>query len=285
MQYTSTQQMRTAPSLRRNAPHYATLRWALKFGARISTGLAIGTTHGFNSGCMADYIYENEANGTSFFGELIDRIYLNQSINRALRARATLLKDQLRSIIQERAERGASTRILDLASGVGRIHVELLQEETCQDVSVTCVDNDSVALEEGQYVAEQAGVESQITYVYGNAFQLVDAFNNALLEEVPDVVVVSGLYESIADDAVVCQSLLQIHTLLRPNGNLLVTTQPSHPRQEIVANVLSNQRGEPWVIATRPLSRMKRWMREAGFHTLTSDEEPEGLCGVVWGLA
>jgi 2-polyprenyl-3-methyl-5-hydroxy-6-metoxy-1,4-benzoquinol methylase len=160
-----------------------------------------------------------------------------------------------------------------------------LQEETCQDVLVTCVDNDSVALEEGQYVAEQAGVESQITYVYGNAFQLVDASNNALLEEVPDVVVVSGLYESIADDAVVCQSLLQIHTLLRPNGHLLVTTQPSHPRQEIVANVLSDQRGEPWVIATRPLPRMKRWMREAGFHTLTSDEEPEGLCGLVWGLA
>lgn len=44
---------------------------------RLSKGIRIGFKHGFDSGTMLDYVYENKPQGAFIIGKLIDRNYLD----------------------------------------------------------------------------------------------------------------------------------------------------------------------------------------------------------------
>src|SRR5207244_2550282 len=51
---------------------FAPVRWLMKGPGRLSRGIAIGCKHGFDSGVMLDYIYQNLPQGLTPLGRLID---------------------------------------------------------------------------------------------------------------------------------------------------------------------------------------------------------------------
>jgi len=80
-----------------------------------------------------------------------------------------------------------------------------------------------------------------------------------------DVVVVSGLYEILTDDAAVRASLAGIRALLPPGGLIVLTGQPRHPQLRFIAGVLTHRDGRPWIMRPRPVHELERHLTEAGF--------------------
>lgn len=278
MQLAKAPLQRAMPDRRPYDLRYALLRAGLRLGGRLSDGIAVGLAQGFDSGPMLDYVYRNQPAGRGGLGRAIDRIYLNQIGWRAIRARKTLLQQYLRTLLLARRTWNEPTHLLDVAAGPGRYHLELLAELSGADIRLTCRDLDGAGLAQGRRIAAEMGLADRVRYERGDATSPADL---AQVSPAPDIVVVSGLYEILTDDAAVCRSLCAIRAILPPRGMLLFTTQVRHPQLELIANVLTNRHGEPWVMGTRPLARVERWAREAGFRSVGSELEPNGLFAVT----
>ncbi len=63
----------------RGAIKWRALSALLRTLGRTSEGIELGYRHGFDSGPMLDYVYENRARGRLLLGRLIDRFYLSRS--------------------------------------------------------------------------------------------------------------------------------------------------------------------------------------------------------------
>ena len=98
----------------------------MKGPGRLSRGIDLGWKHGFDSGVMLDYIYQNRAQGLTSLGRLIDRSFLNAIGSRGIRVRRTLLEQALRRLIAETHAAGRPVRLLDIASGPGRYVLETI---------------------------------------------------------------------------------------------------------------------------------------------------------------
>lgn len=116
-------------------------------------------------------------------------------------------------------------------------------------------------------------------------YEVGDAFDPAPTEQTlggrPDVIVVSGLYELILDDDLVRRSIGRLHDLLAPGGTLVFTTQIEHPQLAMIAGVLTNRDGEPWVMRCRSVDDVETWARAAGFDAVSSRAEQVGLFTVT----
>jgi SAM-dependent methyltransferase len=250
---------------------------------RTSTGIDLGYRQGFDSGPMLDYVYRNRPSGRWGIGALADWLYLNTIGWRAIRARKTLLKRVLRAEIAGRARPGAPVVLADVAAGPGRYLLELSQEPRpdgtplAAQVQVICRDLDRAGLAQGAAQAAALGL-TNLRYEPGDA---TDAASLAQIRPTPAIVVVSGLYELFTDAAPIQRSLRGIYALLPPGGTLVFTTQVRHPQLELIANVLVNREGRPWVMVCRGLAEVEGWARAAGFTVAQSQEEPLGLFGVT----
>lgn len=245
---------------------------------RASNGISLGYRYGFDSGEMLDYVYENRPRGRFVYGPAVDRFYLNAIGWRAIRARKNLLKTTLRTIIDSNHERGQATTILDVASGPGRYLQELDGElEDTADLEIICRDLDPAGLEQGRAQAQRAGLKN-IRYEVGDA---CDPASLAAVDPRPNLVVGSGLYELLLDPAMIQKSMGGIHALLPEEGHFVFTTQVTHPQLELIANVLPNRLGQPWVMVCRPCREVEGYARGAGFQNLSSRMEPIGLFAVT----
>jgi hypothetical protein len=92
---------------------------------------------------------------------------------------------------------------------------------------------------------------------------------------------VSGLYELFTDPAPIRRSLRGIYAALPPGGTLVFTTQVTHPQLELIANVLVNREGRPWIMVCRSLAEVEGWAAEAGFGQIRSQCERHGLFSVT----
>src|SRR5207245_4490991 len=101
-------------------PWFAPVRWLMKGPGRLSRGIDVGWNHGYDSGVMLDYIYQNRAQGLTPVGRLIDRLFLTAVGWRGVRVRRTLLETALRLLIEQTHAAGRPVRLLDIASGPGR---------------------------------------------------------------------------------------------------------------------------------------------------------------------
>lgn len=264
---------------------FARLRWwplRLLLGSvgRLATGIRIGRRHGFDSGTMLDYVYLNQAHGRLGIGRLIDRAYLSAIGWRAIRARRVLLTDVLRERIAANRHAGRPTRILDVAAGPGRYLQDLLLgEQNPGDVRILCRDRAPDGLRRGADLAATRNLGDRIRYEAGDAFD--PAPTEQALGGRPDVIVVSGLYELILDDDLVRRSMGRLRDLLAPGGTLVFTTQVEHPQLAMIAGVLTNRDGEPWVMRCRSVDEVETWARAAGFDAVGSRAEPVGLFTVT----
>jgi hypothetical protein len=81
----------------------------------------------------------------------------------------------------------------------------------------------------------------------------------------PNIAIVSGLYELFGDNKLVRTSLAGLARALPPGGLLIYTNQPWHPQIEMIARVLTNRDGKPWIMRRRTQEEMDQLVTAAGF--------------------
>ena len=146
-----------------------------------------------------------------------------------------------------------------------------------EDVEVVCRDMDVAGLAQGIEMAATWGL-SNVRHERGDAF---DPASIASVKPAPNLVIVSGLYELFLDHQMIATSLRAIYDVIEPGGTVLVTTQVKHPQLDMIANVLPNREGLPWVMECQPVSLTEDWLRQAGFVVVASQTEALGLFGVT----
>ena len=227
----------------------------------LSDGMSLGYRHGFDSGPMLDYVYENRAHGRFGLGRVLDRVYLNAIGWRGIRQRKRHLQELLREVIGTLRTEGRSIHIVDIAAGPGRYLLEILDElRPADDVHATLRDWDETGLAQGRRLAQAMGISS-VRYERGDAF---DPHDLARVSPKANVVVVSGLYELFADNERIRRSLSGVMSLLEPEGYFIYTNQPAHPQLELIARCLPNREGKPWVMRLRSQAEMDQLLAEAG---------------------
>lgn len=266
------------------------LKWRIMSGlmntaGRASKGISTGYRYGFDSGEMLDYVYQNRPSGLLPIGPIIDFFYLNTIGWRAIRARKELLKRILLGEIESASGNHPDRplHLVDLASGPGRYLLELYQEisqvgkSLNNGLHITCRDLDTQGLQLGKARAEALGL-GNVRYEPGDA---TDPASLSDISPTSDIVVVSGLYELFTNPALIKRSMAGIYDILPPGGKLVFTTQVSHPQLELIANVLVNSEGKPWVMVCRSLAEVEGFATEAGFKVFKSQLESTGLFGIT----
>jgi hypothetical protein len=67
---------------------------------------------------------------------------------------------------------------------------------------------------------------------------------------------------------------------VEPGGYLIYTNQPWHPQQEMIARVLPNRDGEPWIMRCRTQAEMDQLASNAGFRKIDMLIDDEGIFSV-----
>mgnify|MGYP002784676069 CR=1 FL=1 len=251
----------------------APMRWLMKGPGRLSRGIDLGWTHGFDSGAMLDHVYRNEAQGWSPLGRLIDRIYLNAIGWRGIRVRRKLLEQTLRSIIEATHADGRPVRILDIASGPGRYVLEMMRALPNIPMSAHLRDYMQVNLDAAARLRDALGL-TRVTLSQGDAF---DRASLASITPKPTIAIVSGLYELFPENEPVRRSLAGLADAVEPGGHLMYTNQPWHPQLEFIARVLTNREGKPWVMRRRTQAEIDELVERSGFEKVSQEIDPWGI--------
>jgi len=64
---------------------------------------------------------------------------------------------------------------------------------------------------------------------------------------------------------------------IEEGGYLIYTGQPWHPQIEMIARVLTNRDGEPWVMRRRTQPELDALVREAGFEKIRTRVDKRGI--------
>ncbi|TWU43887.1 Phospholipase YtpA [Novipirellula aureliae] len=242
---------------------FAAQRIGLTTAGRLSRGVKIGWESGFDSGQSLDHVYRNRAEGTTPLGRWVDRNYLNSIGWRGIRGRKVHMEELLDKAIAQVAEREGEITILDIAAGPGRYVIETIGRNKSLPIRAILCDRDRGGLEEGKALAKSLGLSDRIEFKQSDAFD-PEAIKRAAGDSVVNIAIVSGLYELFPENAPIEQSLAGIASVLADEGFLLYTDQPWHPQQEMIARVLPNRDGDPWVMRCRSQFEMDALVREAG---------------------
>ncbi len=241
---------------------FGLVRMAMHTVGRLSDGLRLGWKSGFDSGVSLDYVYRNKAAGSFFIGRIFDRFYLNSFTWKGLRERKGNLKVTLQAAIDAIRDRGQPVRILDIASGPGRYLLEILRDHPDPSIQAHLRDYKSENLVEGETLAKAWQLADRVTFSRADAFD-IKSYN--LLPWKPNLVIVSGLFELIPDNARVRRAITGILSCLAPGGIVVYTGQPTHPQMEFAGRVLTNREGQFWIMRRRSLYELDQLFAKAGF--------------------
>lgn len=261
------------PTLSPKRLWFGAQRAFMKTTGRLSDGIRLGWRAGFDSGSSLEYVYENHPRGKMFVGKIIDRAYLNSVGWAEIRQRKLNIEKLLREAIERVSETGTPVRILDVAAGQGRSVIETLASLDDQNVPALLRDYEQVNVEAGRAIAARHGVR-------GVTFEQADAFDDASYESLdprPNIAIVSGLFELFSDNALVRRCLEGIANATEEGGYLIYTGQPWHPQIEMIARVLTNRDGEPWVMRRRTQRELDELVREAGFEKIMTRVDKRGI--------
>ncbi len=245
----------------------------MKTLGKLSRGVRLGLESGFDSGRTLDYVYENQPQGELGIGKLIDWSYLESIGWKGIRERRLNLEKLLKEAIRRQRAEGHPVRLVDIAAGAGRYVQQTLKDVAGSDLSALLRDNVEANLEQGRKISRQLGLTNV-------EFQQADAFSEeslAGLTPPPNVAIVSGLYELFGDNSWIARSLRGLARAVQPGGYLLYTGQPWHPQVEMIARVLTNRDGQPWVMRRRTQEEMDDLVRQAGFEKIVQEIDPWGI--------
>jgi alpha-beta hydrolase superfamily lysophospholipase/SAM-dependent methyltransferase len=253
---------------------YATQRLVLGTAGRLCEGIRVGWDTGFDSGRSLDYVYENRPRGRLLIGKWFDRVYLNSPGWRGIRQRSENLKELLRSAIAQVHRSGTPVRILDIAAGCGRYVLETAAESPAGTVeSIVLRDVTPANLQAAGELARGLSL-ANVECVRADAF---DEESLAAIDPPPTVAIVSGLYELFPDNAKVAASLRGLARAMRGGGLLIYTGQPWHPQLEMIARVLTNRDGQPWIMRRRTQQELDDLVRAAGFEKVGMEIDRDGI--------
>ena len=252
---------------------FAAQRAFLKTYGRLSNGIRLGWQAGFDSGSSLDYVYENRARGALLLGRIIDRFYLNNIAWAGIRQRKENIEKLLGEAVRRVSAKGATVRILDVATGQGRYVLDTLKSPAGQRATAVLRDYSAANVEAGQALAAQLGLK-------GIRFEQADAFDEASytsLTTAPNIAIISGLFELFPENAQLRTCLRGIASAIEDDGYLIYTGQPWHPQIEMIARVLTNREGEPWVMRRRTQRELDELVREAGFEKIRTEVGGRGI--------
>jgi alpha-beta hydrolase superfamily lysophospholipase len=253
-------------------------RLMLNTAGRLSKGVQIGWMAGFDSGQSLDHVYRNTPEGFTFLGRLIDKNYLNSPGWRGIRQRKAHMQQLLDQAIEKLRSENRPIQLLDIAAGPGRYVLDTIARHRQQgvEISATLCDRDFGGLSAGRKLAESMGITS-VVYRQSDAFS---AEAIAAIEPRPTIAIVSGLYELFPSNAPIRESLRGLATAVDSGGLLLYTNQPWHPQQEMIARVLPNRDGEPWVMRCRTQAEIDQLVAAAGFEKIRMLIDNDGIFSV-----
>lgn len=249
----------------------------MKTAGKLSRGIQIGWETGFDSGSMLDYVYENDPQGVTPVGRLIDRLYLDSPGWAGIRQRKANLESLLTWAIDQLLAKDEEVRVADIATGQGRYVLDVLKRYQEKPVSALLRDFSDINVEAGRDATTKMGLD-KVTFEQGDAFdgELVAALPNK-----PNVGIVSGLYELFPENGPVRESLEGFGRAIEPGGYLIYTNQPWHPQLEFIARVLTSHRGgEPWIMRRRTQQEMDQLVENAGFRKLAMEIDNDGIFSV-----
>ncbi len=261
----------------RGGPQFLVAKAGVKLAGRLSKGIEIGWSRGFDSGMSLDYVYENIPQGKSRLGELIDANYLNSIGWRGIRQRKINLEKALRRAIEETHAAGRNVHIVDIAAGTGRYVLETIRALPQIPVRALLRDEAQINVEIAARDAREAGLENVVAEV-GDAF---DSASLAALRPRATIGIVSGLYELFPSNDRVLESLGGLARAIEPGGYLIYTNQPWHPQLEFIARVLRNREGKPWIMRRRTTAEIDELVQSAGFEKLRMEIDRWGMFTVA----
>ena len=257
----------------RGGSHFLAARVALKIGGRLSKGIELGWRSGFDSGRSLDYVYENQPQGSSRLGKLVDANYLNSIGWRGIRQRKANLEKSLRAVIEKLHAEGRPIRILDVAAGAGRYVLETMRALPEIPMTATLRDNKQENVDAARALATELGLKN-VHIGVGDAF---DRAALARLTPRATIGIVSGLYELFPSNDAVLNSLGGLARAIEPGGCLIYTNQPWHPQLEFIARVLRNREGERWIMRRRTTAEIDELVRSVGFEKCMMEIDRWGM--------
>ena len=262
------------PACSSKSLYYKIISFLLRTFGTLSKGIRIGYRHGFDSGNIMNYIYENDPQGSSYVGKAIDRAFLNQKTCKAFRAIKKIQEDMISNYLKGRE--GRETFIVDLASGKADYIYDVMKE--CNsNANVLLRDITEKTLMESKDIAEERGLSENIRYQVGDALDIESLRN---ITPKPNLVIEVGLYGIIHDDEQIRDHFKALKEILNPDA-LLFNVQSDNEQIELIARTLINQHGEPCVWHLRPAELVIGWAKEAGFKNPEITMDPYDIYAVV----
>lgn len=247
----------------------------LRTAGRLSRGIRLGLTTGFDSGSSLDYVYRNQPAGFTPVGRLIDRFYLNSIGWQGIRIRRENLERALLQTARRLRDTDEPVRVVDIAAGHGRYVLEALARNGNRPDQILLRDYAPRNVEAGARLIRETGLSAIARFENGDAF---DRESLAALRPRPTLAIVSGLYELFPDNALVQNSLAGLADAIRPGGYLIYTGQSWHPQLEMIARVLpSHREGKPWVMRRRTQAELDRLVADAGFRKIDQQIDEWGI--------
>jgi SAM-dependent methyltransferase len=198
---------------------------------------------------------------------------LNDVAWAGIRQRKANIEKLLREAIGGVRDTGVPARILDVATGQGRYVLDTLASLADQNVTSLLRDYSKSNIEAGRMLSSRQGLK-------GVVFEQADAFDEDSYENMdprPNIAIVSGLFELFPDNEPVRRCLEGIAGAIERGGYLIYTGQPWHPQIEMIARVLINRDGEPWIMRRRTQRELDELVREAGFEKVRTEVGGRGI--------
>lgn len=277
--YTAEEAARLAtplPALSPRGLYWTLTRLWLRFPGSLSRGIRLGHETGFDSGSTLDYVYANQAQGTTPLGRMIDRWYLDAIGWRGIRQRKVHLEELIQLAATRLREAGEPVHVLDIAAGHGRYVLEAFERGAIERPdSLTLRDYSEINVAAGTALIAEKNMGDFARFIRADAF---DPDSIAATDPRPTLGVVSGLYELFPDNALIQRSLSGLARALPKGGYLVYTGQPWHPQLESIARALTSHRnGMPWVMRRRTQEEMDQLVRAAGFRKITQRIDEWGI--------
>ncbi|HUP55998.1 MAG TPA: bifunctional alpha/beta hydrolase/class I SAM-dependent methyltransferase [Bdellovibrionota bacterium] len=237
----------------------------------LSEGVRLGFETGFDSGRSLDHVYRNVPTGRTWLGRLIDRVYLNAVGWKGIRIRKIHMEKSLETAISDLLAQNKPVRIVDVAGGVGRYLLDIADRYRDRDMTITIRDNTPGNLEEGRRVAAEMGLANVVRY------EEADSFLDTLEIAKPNIIIMSGFLELFPSNALICRAIDLASKAAQPGCYMIYTGQPWHPQQEMIARVLPNREGKPWVMRARSQAEIDELFRAYGFEKLSMQIDGFGI--------
>jgi hypothetical protein len=254
---------------------YAAYGLAMRTIGRLSRGISLGLSAGFDSGPMFDYVYRNRAAGLTPLGRKIDRDFLDKAPWRAIHARRRHIAALLVEAIAALRAAGMPIHVAEIGAGAARYTLEILRKHV-PEASALLLDRDPSSVAAARRLTVELGM-SNITSEEGDGF---DRAALARLVPRPTIAIVAGLYEQSAENAPLRESLAGLAAAVPAGGFLIVTNQPWNPHLAFVARMLTTRDGKRWVMRRRSQAEMDQLVAEAGFAKRAMAIDDDGIITV-----